>query len=731
MSSSTALDAFHREPPPLEPASSPACGGKRSRTQSIGPSLGSLADRVATVLQRRAAGAPTGGDHAEALVAAAASSSGTPLGADVRQRFEASLGADLSAVRVHTGEDSAAAARAVGAHAYATGQDIHFAQGMYRPDDPFGLHLLAHEVAHTVQQSGGAQRRQHKLEVSTPHDAAEHEADRAADAMVRGEAATVSGGSGTGGVALSRSAADEIDEAADLAPKYHDPTIDAMEVEAGHLSLSGEFANAHAAISGINSENKFIHKLIGIGVGDFSSTHTAANTKAVCMLESYTENLDIQDTAMHQFKTEYDKSCKDFDRLKNAVLKFKEKYPSAGEKSGESTDPEEKFKLSPSELDVKTRAKMTDAQGKKLEDSHGDENKSGKRDKAQTAIGDVNKSMKAASSAQGALQGKQMDLQSMAAKLASKSGRVADGSDNANMKKVNTEIAAFKSTVGSVLKAVKLVITQNPISFADEFYSEEDKKLHEELAPALPKGLPGKGAAAAKQVADVFSIDMVDTVAKAMFEQATNVATAMDADDMTKKEFAHEKTQLIDFKAKKLEMTEAIKAYKDAMAEFDQKKATMRAKIREMGKEADNRTGNTGAYEAAAVLYAECSNYVAQAKLTHEMGERETARGNETKAARSEVTDYQRSDAEKGYGAGIADPSGVVWYSASKKKDGSYEPKINHVGKDKLKLNTYTAQHGFTTSHEGSKEKVMADLKTKYNMVQDYRTYLGGLIKIF
>ncbi|HVV87962.1 MAG TPA: DUF922 domain-containing protein, partial [Kofleriaceae bacterium] len=60
--------------------------------------------------------------------------------------------------------------------------------------DPFGMHLLAHEVAHTVQQSGGRAARQHKLEVSTPADAAEAEADRAADAMVAGRPAQVSGG---------------------------------------------------------------------------------------------------------------------------------------------------------------------------------------------------------------------------------------------------------------------------------------------------------------------------------------------------------------------------------------------------------------------------------------------------------------------------------------------------------------------------------------------------------
>lgn len=118
-------------------------------------------------------------------VARAAGSTGAPLPADVRGRFESSLGIGLFGVRVHTGAASADAARAVGARAYTTGNDIHFAQGAYAPGDPSGVHLLAHEVAHTVQQSASPAL-QCKLELSSPGDAAELEADHAAAHMVTG-----------------------------------------------------------------------------------------------------------------------------------------------------------------------------------------------------------------------------------------------------------------------------------------------------------------------------------------------------------------------------------------------------------------------------------------------------------------------------------------------------------------------------------------------------------------
>jgi hypothetical protein len=121
-------------------------------------------------------------EGAEAAVERANSSSGQPLPGSVRNRFERSLGAELSRVQIHTGSGSAEAA-AVGAKAYTVGQDIHFGAGQYAPTDAAGLHLLAHE-AHTVQHGGTSPRRQRKPDVSAPGDAAELEADRAADAMV-------------------------------------------------------------------------------------------------------------------------------------------------------------------------------------------------------------------------------------------------------------------------------------------------------------------------------------------------------------------------------------------------------------------------------------------------------------------------------------------------------------------------------------------------------------------
>ena len=80
---------------------------------------------------------------------------GRPLDGGTRAMMEPRFGRDLSGVRVHTGTQADESARAVGARAYVVGQDAVFAAGQYNPGSRAGLRLLAHELSHTVQQTGG------------------------------------------------------------------------------------------------------------------------------------------------------------------------------------------------------------------------------------------------------------------------------------------------------------------------------------------------------------------------------------------------------------------------------------------------------------------------------------------------------------------------------------------------------------------------------------------------
>ncbi|MCC6420067.1 MAG: DUF4157 domain-containing protein [Gemmataceae bacterium] len=80
---------------------------------------------------------------------------GTPLDAATRRRMEQRFGEDFGGVRVHAGTDAADSARALRARAYTVGHDIVFGAGRHAPDSPPGERLLAHELAHVVQQRRG------------------------------------------------------------------------------------------------------------------------------------------------------------------------------------------------------------------------------------------------------------------------------------------------------------------------------------------------------------------------------------------------------------------------------------------------------------------------------------------------------------------------------------------------------------------------------------------------
>lgn len=82
-------------------------------------------------------------------------SAATPLASEIRESMESRFGYDLSRVRIHDDGHAAASARSVNARAYTVGADIVFNSGEYSPETQSGRHLLAHELAHVVQQSRG------------------------------------------------------------------------------------------------------------------------------------------------------------------------------------------------------------------------------------------------------------------------------------------------------------------------------------------------------------------------------------------------------------------------------------------------------------------------------------------------------------------------------------------------------------------------------------------------
>lgn len=100
---------------------------------------------------------------------------GEPLPPAVRQKMEAAFGQHFGDVRIHVG----AQAPSIGALAYTQGSNIHFAPGHYAPSTARGQQILAHELAHVVQQKSGRVRNPFGSGVAVVRDhALEAEAER-------------------------------------------------------------------------------------------------------------------------------------------------------------------------------------------------------------------------------------------------------------------------------------------------------------------------------------------------------------------------------------------------------------------------------------------------------------------------------------------------------------------------------------------------------------------------
>jgi hypothetical protein len=169
----------------FEGAARPAAPGKQTLTAQLGAiqRKADAAGEAADILGGR------GPDTAATALASLPSSGGAALDRGVAGSVERATGHSLGDVQVHSGPASAAAAHSISARAFTAGNHIHLGAGQSSTD----ASLMAHEAAHTLQQTSGA-----KVEsgVSPADHPLEAEADRVADAAVSGGHADVTVGAG-------------------------------------------------------------------------------------------------------------------------------------------------------------------------------------------------------------------------------------------------------------------------------------------------------------------------------------------------------------------------------------------------------------------------------------------------------------------------------------------------------------------------------------------------------
>jgi hypothetical protein len=134
-------------------------------------------------LRTKAESGRLAGRQAPAIVHDVLRSPGQPLDARTRAYMEPRFRQDFSRVRVHSDEKASESARAVSAYAYTAGRDVVFARGQYSPSTQAGRKLLAHELAHVVQQGFRDASSDDTAEVGPVGDAHEQAADRAAESI--------------------------------------------------------------------------------------------------------------------------------------------------------------------------------------------------------------------------------------------------------------------------------------------------------------------------------------------------------------------------------------------------------------------------------------------------------------------------------------------------------------------------------------------------------------------
>lgn len=88
--------------------------------------------------------------------------SGQSLDSSVQRRMQSAFGVDFAGVRVHTDTKARELSEGMQARAFTIGNDIAFGAEEYKPGTPVGDALIAHELAHVVQQGGESATTQHK-----------------------------------------------------------------------------------------------------------------------------------------------------------------------------------------------------------------------------------------------------------------------------------------------------------------------------------------------------------------------------------------------------------------------------------------------------------------------------------------------------------------------------------------------------------------------------------------
>jgi hypothetical protein len=172
------------KPEMTKPPEKTGDGGKVSPLTSLQQTVGNRA--VQRLIAQRSGDGAFALDDETAGAISRERGGGKSLDPGVQEGMGQSMGHDFGGVRVHTSPEADALSRQLHARAFTTGQDIFFREGTYNPASSDGQKLIAHELTHVVQQSGGGTGASlGRMTVHGPNDSFEQEADSVADKAVQ------------------------------------------------------------------------------------------------------------------------------------------------------------------------------------------------------------------------------------------------------------------------------------------------------------------------------------------------------------------------------------------------------------------------------------------------------------------------------------------------------------------------------------------------------------------
>jgi hypothetical protein len=130
-------------------------GAIGSALSGLASGIGGALSSVGHLFTKANPGGARAGDPLAIQAQLNSSTSAAPLESGVKTRMESAFGHSFDHVRVHANSRSAQLSSSLNARAFTVGRDVAFAAGEYQPGTLFGDALIAHELAHVIQQNDG------------------------------------------------------------------------------------------------------------------------------------------------------------------------------------------------------------------------------------------------------------------------------------------------------------------------------------------------------------------------------------------------------------------------------------------------------------------------------------------------------------------------------------------------------------------------------------------------